>query len=80
MGRPVPDLEIDFTSGSTTSRTFTDSRGVYSIELNPGTWKVTLTSFMRVISGPATVTVSSGATVVANYVVDSGIRVPVPQQ
>jgi carboxypeptidase family protein len=80
MGRPVPHIEIDFTNGSTTSRTVTDSKGGYSIDLNAGTWKVTVTGFMRVTSGSATVTVASGAKVVANYVVDSGIRVPVPQQ
>jgi hypothetical protein len=79
-GRPAPGLEIDFSNGSTTLRTVTDSKGSYSIDLNPGTWKVVLTGFMRVVSGPPTVTVASGATVVANYVVDSGIRVPVPQQ
>jgi hypothetical protein len=80
VGRPVPGLEIDFSNGSTTSRTVTDSKGAYSIDLKPGTWKVVFTGVMRLISGPQTVTVSSGARVVANYVVDSGIRVPVPQQ
>jgi hypothetical protein len=80
MGRPVPGLEIDFINGRTTSRTITDSKGSYSIDLSPGTWKVTLSGSVRVMSGPATVTVASGARVVANYVVDSGIRVPVPQQ
>jgi hypothetical protein len=80
MERPVPGLEIDFSNGSTTSRTVTDSKGSYSIDLNAGTWKVVFTGVMRLISGPPTVTVSSGARVVANYVVDSGIRVPVPQQ
>jgi hypothetical protein len=80
MGRPVPGLEIDFTNGSTTSRTVTDSKGGYSIALNAGTWKVLIPGFMRVMSGPPTVTVTSGAHVIANYVVDSGIRVPVPQQ
>ena len=79
MGRPVPGLEIDFTSGGTTSRAVTDSKGDYSIDLNPGTWRVVLTGFVRVMSGPATITVTSGGKVVANYVVDSGIRVPLPQ-
>src|SRR5712692_1344334 len=80
VGRPVPGLEIDFTDGGTTSRTVTDSKGAYSIDLKAGTWKVVFTGVMRLISGSPTVTVSSGARVVANYVVDSGIRVPVPQQ
>ena len=80
MGRPVAGLEIDFSNGSTTSRTVTDSEGSYTIDLDSGTWKVAFKGVMRLISGPPTVTVSSGARVVANYVVDSGIRVPVPQQ
>jgi hypothetical protein len=79
-GRPVSGIEINFSNGSTTSRTVTDSKGSYSIELNSGAWKVAFKGVMRLISGPPTVTVSSGARVVANYVVDSGIRVPVPQQ
>ena len=33
---------------------------------------------LRVISGPSTVTVEAGGRVVANYVVDSGIRLPGP--
>jgi hypothetical protein len=36
-------------------------------------------TYMRVISGPPAVTVAAGSTVVANYVLDSGIRVPAPQ-
>jgi hypothetical protein len=80
VGRPASGLEIDFSNGGTLSRTVTDSKGAYSIDLKPGTWKVVFTGVMRLISGPTTVTVSSGAKVVANYVVDSGIRVPVPQQ
>jgi hypothetical protein len=80
MSRPAPGLEIDFSNGSTKSRTLTDSKGSYSIDLNSGTWKVAFTGVMRRISGPPTVTVTSGAKVVADYVVDTGIRVPVPQQ
>ena len=37
-------------------------------------------NYMRVISGPPVVTVKAGATVVADYVVDSGIRTAVPHQ
>ena len=58
----------------------TGSNGYYSIGLAAGTWKVTIKSFMRIISGPPTVTVTAGSAVQADYVVDSGIRVPVPQQ
>ena len=77
-GRPVPKLELVFTSsgGASVSST-TDSGGNYSVELDSGTWHVASKGYMRVISGPANVTVKAGETVVANYVVDSGIRVPV---
>ena len=75
--RPMPDLEIDFSGQGGTVSTRTDARGSYSIELAAGTWKVSFPGYARIISGPPAVTVSAGATVVANYVVDSGIRYPV---
>ncbi|HEX9099340.1 MAG TPA: hypothetical protein VF956_07645 [Candidatus Dormibacteraeota bacterium] len=76
-GRPVAGLEIDFTGGGASVSARTDSNGAYSVELAAGTWKVSLKSYMRIISGPPTVAVQAGSTVVANYLVDSGIRVPV---
>jgi len=75
-GRPVPGLEIDFTGNGASVSTRTDSGGGYSVELAAGTWKVTLKSYARIVSGPPAVTVTAGANVVADYVVDSGIRVP----
>ena len=78
-GRPVPNLEIVFTSaGGEQATAKTDSSGNYALELAAGTWSVALKSFMRVISGPKSVTVRAGGSVVADYVVDSGIRVPAP--
>jgi hypothetical protein len=77
QGRPVPNLEILFTSaGKDQVVTKTDSAGQYAVELTAGTWAVTLKSYMRVLSGPRAVTVDAGGTTVANYVVDSGIRLP----
>jgi hypothetical protein len=76
-GRPVAGLEIDFTGNGTTVVTHTDPNGGYSIELAAGTWKVSLKSYMRIISGPSSVTVQAGSNVVADYLVDSGMRVPV---
>ncbi len=76
-GRPVGGLEIDFTGNGTTVGTKTGSIGAYSVELAAGTWKVSLASYMRIISGPPAVTVQAGSNVVADYLVDSGIRVPV---
>ena len=54
----------------------TDAGGAYRATLPAGTWKVSFKGYMRIISGPPEVTVTAGDTVVANYVVDSGIRVP----
>jgi hypothetical protein len=72
---PVPNLELDFTSGSTTEIAKTDSTGSYSIELAAGTWTVSTKNFMRIVSGPTTVTITAGASIVANYIVQSGIAV-----
>ena len=79
-GRTVPGLEIDYTNGGSSARAVTDSTGAYSIGLAAGTWKVTLKTYMRIISGPSVVAVAAGSRVVADYVLDTGIRVPVPQQ
>src|SRR5258708_5396581 len=79
-GRPAAGLEIDFTGNGTAVGTRTDSSGAYSVELSAGTWKVSFKSFMRIISGPPTVKVQAGSSVVADYVVDSGIRVPIAKE
>jgi hypothetical protein len=76
-GRPVAGLEIDFSGNGAAVSTRTDKTGAYSFELAAGTWKVSFKSFMRIISGPPTVTIKAGASVVADYLVDSGIRVPI---
>jgi len=70
-----------FTSerGTVTS-THTGSDGRYSIELPAGTYKVSGQNYVRMISGPPIVTVKAGATLVADYVFDSGIRTGVPQK
>ncbi len=73
-------LEIDFTHGDASAKAVTDSTGHYSVTLASETWLVHVATRMRIISGPAQVNVAQGSTVSANYVVDSGIRVPVPQQ
>jgi len=79
-GRAVAGLEIDFVNGGTSDAVTTDSAGDYSIALAAGMWSVHLKGYMRMVSGPTSVTVTDGADVVANYVLDSGIRAPVPQQ
>jgi hypothetical protein len=70
-------MELDFTSGATTAATTTDANGNFTIELAVGTWNVSVVKFTRIVSGPRTITVHAGDSIVANYVVDSGIRVPV---
>lgn len=77
-GRPVAGLEIDFARGADAAKAVTDSNGHYTATLAAGTWSVHVVTNSRVISGPAQVIVTSGSTVNANYVIDSGIRVPVP--
>jgi hypothetical protein len=75
--RPIPGLELFFSDGGTTISTKTDSGGFYSIELPSGTWSVDTRSIMRIIAGPQTLVVRAGDTIVANYLVDTGIRTAV---
>jgi hypothetical protein len=77
-GRPLAGVEIDFTQGDAAAKAATDSTGHYLVTLESGTWSVHLVVRMRIISGPAQITVTPGSTVPASYVLDSGIRVPVP--
>ena len=79
QGRPVANVALIFTSSSNDQVIAqTDSGGNYAVELKAGKWNVAIKGAMRVISGPSTVTVEAGSSVVANYVVDSGIRLPAP--
>lgn len=75
--RLVPGVEIDFTNGGQSFVTKTGPDGTYNAGLPSGTWTVKLKS-ERMISGPSSVTVKADATIVADYVVDSGIRMPAP--
>ncbi len=80
QGRPIPGLPVVFTSpGGTVVVAETDAGGTYTATLPAGTWKVSFKGYMRIVSGPPEVTVTAGETVVANYVVDSGIRLPAGQ-
>jgi hypothetical protein len=72
---PVPGLELVFTNGVATTTTTTDSTGNYSIELATGSWTVGTNNKLRIVSGPTTLTITAGAGIVANYVVESMIRV-----
>lgn len=71
-------LQIVFTNDSSVASTTVDSSGKYLIDLAPGTWKVSFKGIARIISGPASVTVPAGGSVIADYQVDSGIRLPGP--
>jgi hypothetical protein len=80
-GRPVPQLELDYVVGtSIEARAVTDSAGHYALGLRPGAYNVRMKTYMRVISGPLNLAVAPGSSIVANYVLDTGIRFPVPQQ
>jgi hypothetical protein len=79
-GRPVPKLELDYVSGGEiAARAVTDSGGYYSVALEPGSYEVKPATYVRVIKGPLTLTVAAASSQVADYIVDSGIRAPVPQ-
>jgi len=78
-GRAAAGMEITFTAGQNIRRTTADSNGQYSIDLEPGTYKVTFKTYMRVINGRSSITVAAGDKIVADYVLDNGIRAPVPQ-
>ena len=78
-GRPVAGLRITYQDRGATVSTITDSGGNYAVQLAPGAWNVRFATYMRIISGPTTVTVSAGSAVVADYLIDSGIRAPAPQ-
>jgi hypothetical protein len=78
---PAATVELVFTSGDKSTTAVTSADGHYTIELPEGTYKVSTKKIMRIIKGPEVVTVKAGATVTADYVLDSGIRpLPVPQQ
>ncbi len=80
-GRPVPKLEIDYSDGNgRVGRTVTGPNGEYAIVLDTATYAVKLNTYMRVISGPLKVDVVAGTNTTANYLLDSGIRIPLPQQ
>ena len=71
-------LQIVFLSGSQTVTTTVGPNGAYALDLPGGTWKVAFNGIARIISGPNPIVVSAGGSVVANYIVDSGIRAPGP--
>ena len=77
---PAAGIEIIFSAGGKVMSTQTNSQGRYTIELPAGTYNVNVAKYMRIISGQSTVTVKTGATVVADYVVSSGILPAGPQQ
>jgi hypothetical protein len=80
--RPVPNLELDYVlkGESRTEKTFTNAKGNYSVALPPGTYAVKVKPYMRIISGPTNLTVGAGTSTVADYVVDSGLRISGPAQ
>jgi hypothetical protein len=67
----VGNVTVEFGS----ARAVTDSRGVYSLQLAPGTYqiKVKAGDWERAAT-PASVNVASGAAIALNLTYDSGIR------
>jgi hypothetical protein len=72
--RPMAGLGLVFTKGNTSFVAKTDSAGAYSINLPVGTWSVTTATIARIIGGPQTLEVKAGTSVVADFIVDTGIR------
>lgn len=80
-GRPVPNLEIDYLVGTRVAASaVTKTDGTYTVVLQPGAYVVRFKTYMRVISGPLKLTVAAGSNTTADYMLDSGLRFPVPQQ
>jgi hypothetical protein len=77
---PAAGIQIIFTADGKVMSTQTNSEGRYTIDLQAGTYNVNVAKYLRIISGPSTVTVTAGATVVADYVVSSGILPAVSQK
>ena len=71
---PVQGLVLVFTNGETTLGAKASSDGYYSIELPSGKWSVSTKNIARIISGPLTLDVRGGDNIVADYVIDTGIR------
>jgi hypothetical protein len=75
--RLMSGMTLNFRSGAgSVESTKTDSNGAYSIELAPGSWKVTLVAQPsgRLLRGPTQVSVAAGKVTMADFTVDSGIR------
>jgi len=60
--------------GNTSFVAKTDSAGDYSISLPVGTWSVTAAAIARILSGPQTLEVKSGTSIVADFIIDTGMR------
>src|SRR5437879_3723678 len=59
-GRPVPNLELDYVgSQPTVTKAITDSSGNYAVDLAPGSYVVKIKTYMRLIKGPTTCTIST---------------------
>jgi hypothetical protein len=79
-GRPAAGVEIDFVDGKAVFSTVTDQNGNYSIKLTPATYQVQFKQYVKFVRGPKTVTVVADTNVEASYLIDTGIRLPQPQQ
>jgi hypothetical protein len=80
-GRPVGNLELDYMVRDRVVRqAVTGANGEYAVDLDPGSYTVRIKTYLRVLSGPLNIVVAAGSNLVANYTLDSGIRIPLPQQ
>jgi hypothetical protein len=72
--QPFSGLGLIFTNGNTSFVAKTDSAGAYSINLPVGTWSVATAPIARIVSGPQTLEVKAGTSIVADFIVDTGMR------
>jgi hypothetical protein len=72
--QPISGLALIFTKGNTSFVAKTDSAGAYSINLPVGTWSVATAPIARIIGGPQTLEVKAATSIVADFIVDTGMR------
>jgi hypothetical protein len=73
--RPLADVAVEFaTDGSRVYTARTDAGGAYQVSLPEAVYRARVLVPRPVVKGPAEVAVRAGASITADYTVDSGIR------
>jgi hypothetical protein len=64
---PAGGVEIDFVAPGANGMAITDATGAYSIQLGAGTYKVHIAGASTSVLGPATIQVTAGQSLAADY-------------